>query len=168
MLGELGGKIDRRDHAIGSSDVLTGNIERRSVIRRCADKWQPKRDIHARIKSNQLKRRQPLIVIHRNHGIEFAVDRSIKYCVSRTRSNGVGLFDSRSDNALLFVAEQPPFPGVRIQTCHCNAGLADAKLLAKLPSQLDHFNYFFPGDQAGNLADRRVRGDQRNAQVTSG
>src|SRR5689334_18800639 len=81
ILNQLGGQIDRRDHAVGLGDSFAGNLECGAVIRTGPGKWQPQRGVHAAVKSVQLERDQSLIVIHAKHGVEFTFYRAMEYRV---------------------------------------------------------------------------------------
>jgi hypothetical protein len=61
-----------RDHARWVGAVLAGDVQRGAVIRRCARKWKPERDVHGAAERRDLDRRHSDIVIRRDHRIELA------------------------------------------------------------------------------------------------
>ena len=46
-----------------------GEVERRAVVDRGADDGQPERDVHRMAEGGVLEHRQPLVVVHRQHGV---------------------------------------------------------------------------------------------------
>src|SRR5947209_20390798 len=72
-VGEFNRELDRSDHAVRPRRAFSGELECGAVVRTGARKGQPESYIHAFVKRVQLKRNEPLIVIHAKDRIPFAV-----------------------------------------------------------------------------------------------
>ena len=98
------------------------------MVRGSADKRQPGGDIHPIIKSKQLERNMPLIVIHRHHHIVHAFVALHEDGVRRARSDNMDTLrlhggNRWGDDTDFFIAEQTVFTGVRV-----HSGYRDARL----------------------------------------
>ena len=125
--------FDCGNHARRICDSLAGDIERGAVIGRGADEWQSNCDIHGAIELQRLERNQPLIVIHRDRGVEIKrVGLADERGVGRERAVGVDAFALRApnrgrDHADFLVAEHPAFTGMGIQPEHGDSRMGDAE-----------------------------------------
>ena len=77
----------RRSIGVRAGLAPTGNFKCSAVVRAGPRERQSQRDVHAGIERVKLQRDQSLIVIHAEHAVEFAADRSMKNGIGR---NGTG------------------------------------------------------------------------------
>ena len=83
-----------------------------------ARKGETERDIHAFMEGVQLERDQSLIVIHAEHGVEFALDRAMENRVGREGAGeevmsdecGVTSFSSAMAGAMISISSRPSAP----------------------------------------------------------
>src|ERR1700724_1347864 len=97
FLDQFHRQIDRRDHAIGTRDSFAGDVERGAMIRTRPRERQPERHIHAAVKGVEFQRNQTLIVIHAEHGVEFAFGGAMENGIWRkgTDDSRFSILDSR-------------------------------------------------------------------------
>ncbi|MNS97900.1 hypothetical protein D3C72_1322490 [compost metagenome] len=148
----------------------TGQVQRGAVVYRGADEGQPQRDVHAVAEGAVFQRRQPLVMVHRQHAVGIAQVARLEQRVGRERAARIdagilGLRQRGHDHVDLFAAHVPAFAGMGVQARDQDARARDAKVAAQvgiddgqcLQQQRD-------GKRIRHRAQRQVGGGQRHAQ----
>jgi hypothetical protein len=101
----------------------TSDVERRAVVGARATYRQAQRDVDALVNAEILDRNQPLVVVHRNHHVEFP-----RFACACTRPHEDGIrwertadihtgpsrrFDRRRNDVDFFPPKEAALPGVR-------------------------------------------------------
>src|SRR5579872_3579861 len=166
--------IDRGNHARRIRDAARRDIERGAMVGRSPDEWQSDRDVHRAIKLQRLERDQALIMIHSHSRIETKSAIAFDKCsVRRERPVRIDAafaraLDRRRDDALLLVAEDPIFAGVRIEAEHADARMRGPLVLAQIAIEyLDRVEDIFLREQARHLREAHVYGHQRDTQLAA-
>src|SRR3990172_7535890 len=85
-LGELGGQQDRLYHAAWIRGAGARDVEGGAVIDRGADDGEADGDVDPPFEADQLQRDMSLIVVHGDHGIEFAALQAVEERIGRVRA----------------------------------------------------------------------------------
>src|SRR2546423_6671680 len=84
-------EIDRGDHAVVPRNIFARDVERRPVIGARSREGETEGYVYPFVKSMQLQRNQPLIVIHAKHSVPGAIRGVVKDSVRRKRTGHLGL-----------------------------------------------------------------------------
>ncbi len=125
---ETGGDPRRGDQAGGGGQgvALPGDVERGAVGNARPHDRQAERHVHGAVEADRLEGDVPLVVVHRDHGVELTADRAMEQSVGgdrpdRRRSRRLAPLDRRGNDPHLLVAEQAPLAGMRVQPRHPHA-----------------------------------------------
>lgn len=111
----------------GFGEAFSGDGIRGSVVGRGADVAQAQRDIDGGIEFDGFERRQGLVVVEREQGIEFLVEMAIKKGVGGKAGRKAGEafpkpVEHRVEAVALFGAENALFAGMGIESANPDAG----------------------------------------------
>lgn len=108
---QLRGRRDGCYHTGRFRRALPGAIERRTVCHAGTYDGQAQGNVYRAVHSQKLERDMPLIVIHGDDGVEFAIPRPNHQRIGgegayRVDAEGARLFNRRGDDPGFFVAEK--------------------------------------------------------------
>ncbi|HMI54729.1 MAG TPA: hypothetical protein VK494_00935, partial [Gemmatimonadaceae bacterium] len=97
------------------------------MIRRCARKWQTKRDVHGAPERGDLDGRHSDIVVGRDHSVEFPAHRPHENRVGGKRSLDRCGPRCGGKKRSVFAAKPAAITGVWIESAECDPWFGDAK-----------------------------------------
>src|SRR5438477_5321754 len=129
---EVDGKLERLGQAARVGAPGAGEIERRAVVDRRADERQPEGEVHAAAEARVLQHRQPLVVIHGEHGIGLTHALGHEQGVGGNRTLGIDAAGARRgdrgrNDLHVLAAQVTRLPAMRIEPRDENAGARDAE-----------------------------------------
>ena len=140
------------------------------MIDRGANDRQPDREVHAATERHGFERDQPLIVIHGNHHVIRSANRGAEQGIGRKGERRVnpgapGKTNGRCNAVLLFVAEQPVFARVRIESRHADTRLQDLEIVFHgAMSESNGLKHALGRQGVGNVPEGQVRRHKQNFQ----
>src|SRR5471032_1132579 len=152
-------------------NALARDVERRAVVNRGADHFQPHRHVDARLQAQHLDRPVALVVIHRHHQVEIATASAEEQRVSGQRAGHVqaALLQQlhRRDDLLFFfaVTEQAVLARVGVDAAHADARLGNTRLDQRGIAAFDGALHQARLDLADRVDNADVGGDVDHAQL---
>ena len=133
---------------------------------------QAARDGNAAVESEKLQRDLALIVIHGHHAIVFASTGCDEEGIGGQRAGdvdagGAHAIDCRGDGGKLLGAEQPSFPGMRVEGGNGDARRADAAGNQGAMEQKSRGANLVDGDQIRHRTQRNMRCDPRSPEAAA-
>src|SRR5215472_14224984 len=161
--GKLRRHADRSSHARPAGGPFAGYVERGAMVDRGARKRQAQGDVDAFVEAAKLDRDVALIVVHRHDQVELAAAGPPEERVRRPGPAGfdalsTGFGDGRRDLALLLIAEEAAFAGVRVDAGHGDPRALEAKPADALVAQLDRPHNARARGRLDGALERSVRG----------
>jgi hypothetical protein len=154
------------DHTRRIGAILAGDVERGSMIRGRARKWQPQRNVHGASERRDLDRRHSHVVVRSYHRVELAAHRAHKNRVRGKWSIDSGGARRRRQQRRVFLSESPAIAPVRIQRAKRNPWLRDAEPAAQSFSRNARSFCYRAGSQLpAHLAQRNVGRGENDAEL---
>ena len=115
------------------------------MIDRRAHDRESKRDVHGAAKGHQLYGNEALIVIARDHRVEFAASRAHEDGVGRKWARHIDaeslrILDGGNDDLKFFLTQQAILARVRVEAGHGELRRVDAKVRQRLRGQRDYIS----------------------------
>ena len=128
------GGEDCRSHRARVCLVPSCHLEGRTVVGRSPDDGKSCRVVDSIFKGQRLERRQALVVVHGQSGVEILVMTQTEIAVRGERTEGQDAFfgslpDGRDDDFLLFCAQQASVSAVGVEAQHGNLRLVYGEVL---------------------------------------
>ena len=129
-------KLDRFNKAPRIRHALSGNVESRAMIHRRSDDRKSHSEIHALAKRHQFQGNQALVMKHGDHTV-IASPHNLPE--ERISWQGIAGLDSRGscfvhggkNVSVLFITEETPLAGMRIQRGNTKSGSPDPEMVTK-------------------------------------
>ena len=151
------------------------------MIDRCANHRQTQRDIHPRqrlpnpgngidVEAEQLDRDVALVVVHGDDGVVMPRPQLYEDGVAGdgpldVHALGAALRDDGGANVDILAAEQPPFPGMRVQRGDGNARFFDAEIQHRPVGDVDGAAETFRGQEFRHVLQRNMGGDMGDPHI---
>ncbi len=131
-----------REHGAGIGEVFASDVEGSAMVGAGADGGEADCDVDGCIAREELDGDEPLIVVHGDDQVIFAIQGGEENRVCGKGAAGVDGFllscaNRGGDDGIVFGAEESVFARVGIEAADCYAWRGDAKIAARLLSESD-------------------------------
>ena len=170
---DVDGGEDGRSHRARVRLVAAGHLEGGAVVRRGAHVRQAGGEVDAVLEGERLEGREPLVVVHRQRGVEILEMIEAEEAVGGEGTEGEdalvgGLLDGGDDDVLLLGAEQAAVAAVRVEAEHGDARLVHHEVLLEgLVDQAQLAQDALFGDLRGDVLEGNVARDDGQAQAVA-
>ena len=170
---DVAGGEDGRAHGARVGLVAAGHFVGRSVVGRGAHDGQAGGEVDAVLEGEGLEGREPLVVVHRQRGVEILEMVQPEVAVRGEGTEGEdalvgGFLDGGDDDVLLLGAEQAAVAAVRVEAEHRDARLVHHEVLLEgLVDEAQLAEDPLLGDLRGDVLEGNVARDNGQAQAVA-